>query len=244
MYAYHAAVIGLAVGLALAPAPASAQLTSEPIAVGPFHGIKVAGHGDVVLVQGNEESVTVEGSPKSPAKVHVRSSQGRLTVTVREQRSSWGASSRAPTITIRFRTLESLALAGTIKVSAASIEAPALRIEAVGAPSVRIDDLKLDRLTFIGSGAVKADLSGRATEQDVRISGAGTLRAERLASQTAIVKVGGAGRVVVNAEKALDAHISGAGAIDYYGDPEVKQRVSGAGRITHRTEAAPARQRA
>ena len=235
----------LVAGFAPPIAGAADVPTTQTLAVGPFDSIKVTGHGDVVLVQGDSESVTVEGSPKSPATIRVRSSGGRLTVGIREQRSSWGSLGRAPTVTIRFRTLASLTLSGSVKVTAAAIAGPELRVQATGAPNVRIDELSLERLTFAGSGAVKADLAGKVTEQDVRISGAGTLRAERLVSQSASVKVSGAGRVVVHADKVLAAEITGAGAIDYYGNPQVTERVSGAGRITRRSsEAAPARQRA
>jgi hypothetical protein len=51
------------------------------------------------------------------------------------------------------------------------------------------------------------------------------------------VSVAGAGQVVINAEKTLNATISGAGSVDYIGDPKVTERVSGAGRVRRRDAA-------
>jgi hypothetical protein len=231
-----AAAILVAVPLAL---PAADTLVAEAPPVGPFDRVRVSGDAEVVLVQGDREAVTVEASPKSRAKVRVRSQDGRLSIDAGE-RGSWssmfsGGSARRPTVTVYFRNLSALDVSGTIKVTAARLDSPAVRITASGAATIHVEALNTDDLRFAGSGAVKGELAGTAAEQRVTISGAGDYRASRLVADDATVRVSGAGKVVVNARKTLDATISGAGVIEYYGDPEVRQRVSGAGRIVRRS---------
>jgi hypothetical protein len=222
---------------ASAALPATETLSAEAPPVGPFRRVSVSGHAELILVQGEREAVTVDASPKSRARVRVRSEADELTIDVTESRPWWGllGGGRPPTITVHFRNLEALTLSGTVKVSASRIDAVDLRVKASGATTMTVAQLNARTLRFNGSGAMKTDLGGRIREQDVSISGAGEYRAHDLVSETVAVSVSGAGVVVVNATKKLAATISGAGSVEYYGDPEVKQQVSGAGRISRRS---------
>lgn len=211
------------------------RVTAQSVEVGAFRSVEVNGHADVVLVQGDAEAVDVDASPRRHARVRIRSQGGTLRITVGDEAHWWswlaGGSARPARITVRFRDLESLTLSGAVRVTAESVKAARLAVKASGAASVRFDGVEAESFRFSGSGAVKGELAGRAAEQEVSISGAGSYRAARLASERAEVKVSGAGKVVVNASRSLDAAISGAGAIDYHGNPQVRQRISGAGRI-------------
>jgi hypothetical protein len=139
-----------------------------------------------------------------------------------------------PKVTVKYRTLESIALAGSVKVTAARLDADTLRIAAAGGSTLRIDDLQARALKLSGAGALKATLGGKVVDQEISISGAGEVHADQLASENARVSVSGAGSIVLRVEKTLRASISGAGSVEYYGDPEVKQKVSGVGRVKRR----------
>ena len=229
-----------------APAHAAEALVADTLPVGPFDRVEFTGHAELVLVQGDKEAVQVAGSPKAHARIRVRSQDGRLRIDASEATSWWswlGSGGRGPAITVHFRTLESLDMSGAVKVTSVAIHGKTLRISASGATSMKVDALSVESLRFSGSGAVKGEFAGSAAEQEISISGAGAYRAPKLVSERAAVTVSGAGKVVVNARKKLDAAISGAGAIEYYGEPELKQRVTGAGKITRRSSetASPAR---
>ena len=236
-FALFAASAGLP-GSAVAARSGSDTMTAEAPPVGPFNRVTISGLAEVVLIQGDREAVVIEAEPKSQARIRVRSSDGRLSVEAGDSRPWWSVfgmgTGHPPTITIYFRTLDALTVSGAVKVEAAAIQSPELRISASGATSIELTALKTDSLDFSGSGAVKAKMAGDARRQNVSISGAGRYQAPELRSETADVSVSGAGRVIVNARKALSASISGAGSIDYYGDPKVSQRISGAGKINRR----------
>jgi hypothetical protein len=211
---------------------------------GPFKRIEVAGQAEVTLVQGATESVTIDNpsGKRSPVAVEVRNDTLHIAYT--DRRPWWGIlvgrnRSKSPEILVTFRDLDAIETAGAVKISAKSIHVPELRIEGAGGTTVRIDDLQTGRLRVSGSGAIRAEMSGRATEQTLSISGAGEYRGARLVSDVATVTVTGAGRVVVHAEKTLTATISGAGSVEYLGDPKVTERVSGAGSVRKRDAAMP-----
>lgn len=222
---------------------ASGTSVTENRAVDPFRKLDVTGNLDVTLVPSTREEVSIETAPDAQSRVRVRVESRTLTITGGETRRWWSAiigGSRAippPKVTVRYRTLEAIALAGTVRMSAAKMEADTLRIAAAGGSTLKIDDLQARALKLSGAGALKATLAGKVVDQDISISGAGEVRADQLASDNASVSVSGAGSIVLRVAKTLRASISGAGSVEYYGDPEVRQKVSGVGRVKRRENA-------
>ena len=221
------------------PAIAPATTTLETRSVAPFHRIEVSGTADVTLVQGDAESVEME-VPAGHAIVDAAVRDGTLVVAGRDRSRSFlelfgsGAKHRSPRITIRFRSLDAIALSGAVRLDAGALRTDSLRIAASGGSSLRIDELDATRLRVSGSGALDARISGRVVDESVAISGAGAYRADRLHADHASVDVSGVGNVVLYADKTLNATISGAGSIEYLGNPEVSQHVSGIGRVRRR----------
>ena len=219
------------------------DVVTEDRAVDPFHRLDVSGNAEIILVRGDREGVVVETRAGGQTLVRARVESGTLEVTGGQTRRWWNAiigrrgSGARPRITVTFKQLDAINLSGTVKLTAAKIEAGQLRITASGGSSVAIDDLQAQLLKLSGAGALKATLAGRVVDQDISISGAGEVRADRLESENAKVSVSGAGSIVINARKTLRASISGAGSVEYYGDPEVKQSVSGVGRVKRRESA-------
>ena len=146
--------------------------------------------------------------------------------------------SGTPQITIHFKDLDGIDVAGVVRISARQIHVPEFSIDGSGGTTIQIDDLRATRLSVEGSGALKADLAGQVTDQSIEISGAANYQAAGLVSDTASVEVSGAGKIVVHARKKLTASLSGAGVVEYIGDPVLKESISGAGRIKRREAAA------
>ena len=218
---------------------AGAQVSSEPVDVGPFTRLEVIGGGELVLLQGDREAVVVEGPAKGEARVRVKAGDGVLQLVIPEGRRWWGGSSsrNRPVVTVHFRQLSSITLSGTFSVTAAGLRGTELEVTSRGAGTLALSGLELDALRFASAGALEAELTGRATRQEVSLSGAGDYEAGGLKSEWVKVSVSGAGSAVVHATRELDARISGVGEVAYYGNPEVKRRVSGLGEISRRGDA-------
>jgi hypothetical protein len=208
----------------------------------PFKRLDVSGTAEITLVQGTAESVAIAQPARRKDHIDAEVRGDTLYIEAEDSSRWWdlvfgGGSGRTAQIVLTFKDLESIAAAGTVKLTAAEIKVPELRIAGAGGTSVKIDNLQSGQLRLSGAGALKAELAGRVTDQHVSIAGAGEYRGAKLVSQNATVSVAGAGQVIINAEKTLNATISGAGSVDYVGDPKVTERVSGAGRVRRRDAA-------
>lgn len=203
----------------------------------PFTRLDVSGTAEVVLVQGDSESVTSASGDGAFASAKVR--DGTLHLESGDDLRWWdflldrnrGGTAR---VTVTFRNLESIAAAGTVRVRTTGLRTSKLRISGAGGTSIDISGLAAQSLAVSGAGALRAVVAGNVDEQSVTISGAGEYRAPDLVSRDATVTVAGAGQVIVHATRTLKATISGAGQVEYLGDPEVTERVSGIGRVKRR----------
>jgi hypothetical protein len=243
-FALAALLAGIAVSSSFGrrPPPAArapVATTTQPVAA--FHRIDVSGTADVSLVQGEAESVALPSAPRHEAPVTAEVRDGTLYVESHNHERWWdtlfGNRESQPPIVITLRNVDDIAVAGTVRVTAAKLRADALHVSGAGGTSLRIDDLDARELKVSGAGALRAELAGRAADATVSISGAGEFKGGKLVTQNAQVIVAGAGKVTVNAEKTLKATISGAGSVDYVGDPKVTESVSGAGRVRRRDAA-------
>lgn len=218
-------------------------MASESQSLPPFHEIEIGGVANVTLVQGDTESIDIE-APAQGVSVNVNVSDGRLAISSRDRRRWWNGlfgrvNGQPAVVTIHFRTLDVLALTGTVRLTAPRVTTTNLRVAASGGSHLSIEDLRATSLRVSGSGALHADLAGRVDDENVAISGAGAYRAEGLHAVHATVAVSGVGKVVLHAEKTLRASISGAGVIEYVGDPQVTEHVSGMGRVRRHESSTP-----
>ncbi len=235
-------VAGLLAWMALASLPwggGGREVVAQVRTVKPFKRIDIGGRADVTLVQGSAEGVVVEAPERQQAFLETEVSGETLSIRTRASGGPFfglfgGRGTRTPKITITFRELESIELAGAARVDARRIDVPELRISAAGAAVLRVDELKARTLRISGAGAFKADLAGSVDEQVLSLSGAGKYSAAQLVSQEARVSVAGAAKILVNVEKRLRISLSGAGVVEYIGNPEVKQSISGAGKVRKR----------
>ena len=227
--------------LAILATAISGMAAAAPMAeqtLPPFDRLAVGGFLEVTLVQGDVESISVDGgSTEYLRSLKIDVTDGRMTVENMGSRRWWDdfvGDGKSPRITIKYRKLVALAVEGAATVRADRVATEQLQVSASGATSVRIGQLEATELAVSGSGALKMEIAGRATTQKVRMSGAGDYRAAKLESQTTSVTVSGAGRAIVRAQKMLDISVSGAGSVEYYGDPKVTQDVRGVGSITRK----------
>ncbi len=126
-------------------------------AVDPFRRLDVNGTAEVTLVAGAREGVSVETRSGGQSLVRIRSTGDTLEISSGTTRRWWdsiiggrGPGSVTPKITVTFRQVDAINLSGTVKLTAAKIDATELRIAASGGTNVRIDDLQAQRLRLVG----------------------------------------------------------------------------------------------
>jgi hypothetical protein len=102
-----------------------------------------------------------------------------------------------------------------------------------GSGNVTADGITGDRLTVNVGGAGQISAAGRIDTLEARLSGAGSLRLQRLVSGDAKAFLDGTGEIRLMATRSLDARLEGTGSIVYTGKPRRLRRVvTGTGAIT------------
>lgn len=211
----------------------SGRLVREDRPVSGFERVTISTSGDLTLVQGAAEGLTIEADDNLLPHIQTEVQDGAL--VIRFDRQNWSQvyrPSRRITYTLAMKTLRGLAASGSVNVTAQDLTADDLRITVSGSSNVRIGRLEVETLTYTLSGSGSVQVAGRAARQDLTISGSGRYAAADLASDAVRASISGSGTATVWAHDTLDARISGSGSIGYYGRPRVNQSISGSGKLT------------
>jgi hypothetical protein len=208
----------------------SGNIRSESRPVSDFSAVDFSGFGELTLVQGESEALTVETDDNLLPYIKTRVSGGILTISIDD-----GLSMLRPSKSIRYqltvKTLKAFDLSGAGTVESDQLSADQLTLTESGAGQITIHSLTANTLIVDMSGAGAVELAGKVTSQTVDLSGLGNYQAGDLASQQAKVGLSGAGEATVWASEQLDADLSGAGTVNYYGSPQTNNSSSGIGSV-------------
>jgi hypothetical protein len=227
-----AASLACAIPLGVNTVRGSGVVVTEAREVSGFESVALSGVGQVIITQGDEESLTIETDDNLMRYIETEVGNGRLDLRIADNTIP------IPSQSIIFRVsvddLTGLTSSGAGSFEIGELEADRLRVTLSGAGDIGIDSLSATDLAVKISGAGNVDLAGQVGTQDIHLSGLGRYSAPDLESQKSSLRISGAGGAVIWAQDTLDVTISGAGNVEYYGSPTVTQEISGAGKITSR----------
>lgn len=213
--------------------PGSGKMSVETREVGAFTRVKINYPAEVVILQGETESVKIEADdnllPQLSANVNGETLVIQNNVKGWEQRVE---PSKHVKLTITVRDLQGLdfASAGTVRLE--SLEVENLEIELNGAGEIHIIDLQAQNLTARLDGIGSVTAGGKAEFVSVDVNGFGSFYGEKLVSAKADATINGMGSANLQVQEHLTATINGMGSVGYYGSPEVTRRMNGAGSVT------------
>ena len=204
--------VGLAVLLVLSACSTvtgSGQVVTETRQVSGFTAVDLSGSGEVIIEQGDTESLTIEADDNVQPRLTSEVSGSTLKLG---KKRGFTINTQNP---IRYRvTVEDLT---GVAVS--------------GSGSVRAQDMTLRMLAVDISGSGTVEISGSVVEQDIDVSGSGKYLAADLQSEKVTADIAGSGEVTVTVSRELIVDISGSGTVTYSGDPSVEESISGSGRL-------------
>lgn len=207
----------------------SGNLVSESREVSGFDRIDLSAAGDVIIVQGEGETLTIETDDNVMEHVEAVVRGGTLNLGFKP-----GYSLIDPTrltFTVGVDDLRGLEVSGSGDVEMEQLVTDRLAIDVSGSGNIRIGNLAADRMTMGISGSGDVDLAGEVASQNIDISGSGEYQAGDLASESIKIDVSGSGTATLWATESLDSSVSGSGTISYYGRPAVNSSSSGSGEI-------------
>ncbi len=206
----------------------SGEVRTEERDVSDFHKVHLSGVGDLIITQGEEESLLIETDDNIIPLIETEVSAEKLTIGFRRGYNF------VPTSDIKFyltvKELDEILLSGAGSIVCHGFDAEELEIEISGAGDIDFR-LNADVVRVNSSGAGDINMSGRVDRQEIDLSGAGKYDAEDLESRECDITVSGAGSATVNVSQKLDVDISGVGGVEYQGSPRVQQNITGLGRI-------------
>ena len=134
--------------------------------------------------------------------------------------------------TIYYTELSEIETRGVMNLkNEGTIKGEKLRLSISGAGKMDLN-LDVEKLLVSMSGASNLTFKGKATYQELEVSGAGNIRASDLEGKEGEIQVSGVGNVHVNVSESLEAQVSGVGNIRYKGDPKrLVSKASGIGNI-------------
>jgi len=196
-----------------------------------FNRVSLGGSGELILTQGDDESLTVEADDN--IMEYIKTEVGGRTLALGLDSDGKSISTtRRIRFTLMVKNLVGLELSGSGRVHAGGIDTDRLDVDVSGSGTMDIDSLVAETLKVSISGSGRVELeTGEVNKQDIEMSGSSRFRADKLRSQEASIEISGSGSAVVWAQESLEVSISGSGDVEYYGQPRVTQQVSGSGSI-------------
>ena len=208
----------------------SGQVISEPRSVSQFHEVTLGGSGELSLVQGAEESLTIEADDNLLPLIESEVSGGRLWI-------GWRNVNLRPSRTIHYtlhvKDLDTLNLSGSLTARTGSLRADHMSISISGSGNIQIAKLEARTVSAHISGSGDTRIAGEVEDQKISISGSGSHHAADLRCHQAEAHISGSGRATLWVKDSLTSAISGSGSINYFGHPSVSSHVSGSGRLHH-----------
>ena len=229
--------------LALMPLPSSAaptvgsgRSTTESRSLAEFQAIALGGSMDLVVRQGNTQSVEVAADDNLLPLLETVVESGRhgATLQVRWKRGTSVSTRSKVLVTVVVPKLVALAAAGAGDMRIESFNTPSLQLSISGSGDARLAGLSTGELGIRISGSGDVVGNGSAARLKLSIAGSGDVRLTEMKAEEVSVTIAGSGDVAVNANKTLEVSIAGSGDVSYTGNATVKSRTAGSGSVNRR----------
>jgi len=210
----------------------SGNVIEKKVNVSNFNKISLAGMGNLIIEQGDEESLKIEAEDNILDKIIVQTKNEILDISY--GKALWNFFRVKPTKKINYhiklKNLNEIKITGSGSATSELIKTENLSIIVNGSGKI---DLKVEAESIESrvSGSGNFDLSGSADSQKLNINGSGKYFAKELVSKSTTVKISGSGKAEVDVKEELDVSINGSGSVFYVGDPKISQEISGSGKI-------------
>lgn len=206
----------------------SGDIETEERDVSGFHKVYLEGIGNLIITQGDEESLVIEADDNIISLIRTDVFRHRLTIGFKRGYNFIPISKIKYHLTVI--DLDEISLSGAGDVDCDDFSTDELEFDISGVGDIDFN-INAKRVETTSSGAGDITLSGKVDSQEIDISGVGRYSARELESRECSISLSGAGSATVNVSEELDVSISGVGNVYYVGIPHVERDISGLGRV-------------
>ena len=194
-----------------------------------FTGVDLDISAEVIITQGDNFKVTVEGESNIIAELETDVRNGVWEIDfdrcVRDQDEL--------TIFITMPRVRSLSISGSGIITSTNImQVDDINLSISGSGKIDVG-LDADDISSRISGSGRVVLEGESNSVEHTVSGSGDLFAFLLQTRDADIRVSGSGNSEVKVSDNLNVRISGSGDVYYRGKPQVEVSVSGSGKLVN-----------
>lgn len=194
----------------------------------PPTGLELAGPDSVVVTEGTEFAVTIDGDPD--AVEAVRFDRDGETLEIGRDTDIFDGSGKA-TIRVTMPAPRELAIAGSGAIEADTMASEA-EIGIAGSGDVKVTQITADKLDVSIAGAGDVSTAGTAKELEISIAGSGSAQLADLKADTVDISIAGSGDIELASDGTVNASIAGSGDIVVTGNATCSLDAAGSGNLT------------
>lgn len=194
-----------------------------------FTAIDVVGPDDVIVTQGKDFAIKVEGDPKVIARLKIERDGETLQIGRRKQSGVNWSSDKGVTIRVTMPRVTALELTGSGNIEADRVAGDTLRTELTGSGNLRITAAKLTQLEAEITGTGDMQIGGSAGSADISVTGTGDFKGEQLKVGRGKVSILGTGGSNFASDGPIEIDIMGTGDAIVKGRAQCKTSVMGTG---------------
>ncbi len=207
-------------------------IVTEKRDVHDFNQVALQGIGQILLVQGDQESLTIEAEQDLLSKIKSEVEGDKLVLGWK----SWldnilSFGDHKIIFHVGMKRVNGVSIAGMGSLGAQRIQTDQCELRVSGSGELAVEQLTAQGLDLHISGSGHATLGGKADTVNIHVSGSGKVKAANMQTQEADVQISGSGDVELAVARKLNVSISGAGDVKYLGEPQVTQHITGVGHI-------------
>ncbi len=191
-------------------------------------GLELAGPDSVVVTDGAEFAVTIDGDPD--AVEAVRFDRDGETLEIGRDTDIFDGSGKA-TIRVTMPAPRELGIAGSGAIEADTMAADA-EIGIAGSGDVKIASIDADSLEVSIAGNGDVTTSGTADNLEISIAGSGNAKFAELKAETVDISIAGSGDIELASDGTVNASIAGSGDIRVTGNATCSMDAAGSGTMT------------
>jgi len=230
-------LLGIWLGLSMSFMPATGHAATETRTVGDFQAIALGVSLDLVVRQGPQQLLQLQGDEALLARLEtvVESGSNGPALVVRWKKDNNTVYMRGKAVmTVVLPRLSALNVTGSGDVKIENFSTATLQLAMSGSGDIKLLGLVTEDLNVRISGSGDISGSGKANKLKISIAGSGNARLKELSADDVTVSIAGSGDAAVNAQKSLTVSIAGSGDVNYSGNPTVKKSVVGSGSVSQR----------
>ncbi len=206
------------------------NVTKENREVAGVTSVNLAMPGDLTILLGDIESLTVEAESNLLPYIESKVSNGELTI------GTTPGANLLPILPLRYiltiKSLQGIRNSSSGNILASALQGIDMHVSNSSSGKITLDGLTAETLEVEISSSGNLDIgSGQVVRQSITIASSGNYTAPDLKSSITDCKISSSGNATIWVTEQLIANISSSGNVNYYGSPTTKVETSSSGGV-------------